>query len=63
MDSTITYLITYNQYLIKTIYQLLIFISKHIALKQILFYESNIPIYQKFKLDNLSTIIKFEKVD
>lgn len=63
MDSIITYLITYNQYLIKIIYQLLIFISTHIPLKQMAFGDSNIPVYQKFRVDKLPTILKFEKVD
>ena len=63
MDSIITYLLTYNQYLIKIIYQLLLFISKYIPLKQMEFDDSNSPQYQKFKVDKLPTIIKFEKVD
>ena len=63
MDSIITYLIIYNQYLIKIIYQLIIFISKHIPLKQMAFDDSNSPVYQKFKVDKLPTILKFEKVD
>ena len=63
MDSIITYLITYNQYLIKIIYQLLIFISTHIPLKQMAFGDSNSPVYQKFRVDKLPTILKFEKVD
>lgn len=63
MDSIITYLLTYNQYLIKIIYQLLLFISKHIPLKQMAFDDSNSPEYQKFKVDKLPTILKFEKVD
>ena len=63
MDSITTYLINYNQYLIKIIYQLLIFISTHIPLKQMAFDDSNSPVYQKFKVDRLPTILKFEKVD
>ena len=63
MDSIITYLLIYNQYLIKTIYQLLIFISKHIPLKQMSFDDSNSPEYQKFKVDKLPKILRFEKVD
>ena len=31
MDSIITYLITYNQYLIKIIYQFIIFFNTHIT--------------------------------
>lgn len=63
MDSIITYLLIYNQYLIKTIYQLLIFISKNIPLKQMVFDDSNSPEYQKFKIDKLPKILRFEKVD
>lgn len=63
MDSIITYLLTYNQYLIKTIYQLLLFIAQHIPLGQLAFDDSNSPEYQKFKVDKLPTILKFEVVD
>ena len=63
MDSIITYLLAYNQYLIKIIYQLILFISKHIPLKQMAFDDSNSPEYQKFKVDKLPKILKFEKVD
>lgn len=63
MDSIITYLLLYNQYLIRTIYQLLLFISKNIPLKQMAFDDSNSPEYQKFKVDKLPKIIRFEKVD
>ena len=63
MDSIITYLLIYNQYLINIIGELLLFISKHIPLKQTIFDDSNSPKYQKFKVDKLPKIIKFEKVD
>jgi len=63
MDSIITYLFTYNQYLISIIFQLLIFIAKYIPLKQLAFDDSVSPEYQKFKVDKLPEIIKFEKVD
>ena len=63
MDSIITYLLLYNQYLIKTIYKLLLFISKYIPLNQWAFDDSNSPEYQKFKVDKLPKIIRFEKVD
>ena len=63
MDSIITYLLIYNQYLLKIIYQLLLFISKNIPLKQMAFDDSNSPEYQKFKVDKLPRIIRFEKVD
>ena len=60
MDSIITYLLAYNQYLIKIIYQLILFISKHIPLKQMAFDDSNSPEYQKFKVDKLPKILKFK---
>ena len=63
MESIITYLLIYNQYLLKIISELLLFISKYIPLKQMVFDDSNSPQYQKFKVDKLPTIIKFEKVD
>ena len=63
MDSIITYLLIYNQYLINIIGELLLFISQHIPLKQMIFDDSNSPEYQKFKVDKLPTILKFEKVD
>lgn len=43
MDSLITYLLLYNQYLLKTISELLLFISKNIRLKQMAFDDSNSP--------------------
>ena len=63
MDSIITYLLLYNQYLIKIIYNLLLFIAKYIPLNQWAFDDSNSPNYQKFKVDKLPKIIRFEKVD
>ena len=63
MDSIITYLLIYNQYLITIIGELLLFISQHIPLKQMIFDDSNSPEYQKFKVNRLPTILKFEKVD
>ncbi|MFW0893192.1 hypothetical protein [Clostridium perfringens] len=63
MDSIITYLLLYNQYLIKLVGELLLFIAKYIPLKQMLFDDSNSPKYQKFKVDRLPKILKFEKVD
>lgn len=63
MESIITYLLLYNQYLIKTIYQLILFISKHIPLKQLAFDDSNSPKYQKLKVDKLPKILRFERVD
>ena len=63
MESIITYLLLYNQYLIKLVGELLLFIAKYIPLKQMLFDDSNSPKYQKFKVDRLPKILKFEKVD
>ncbi|MDD6770762.1 DDE-type integrase/transposase/recombinase, partial [Inconstantimicrobium porci] len=63
MDSIITYLLLYNQYLIKIIYQLIGFIAQHIPLKQMQFDDSNSPKYQKFKVDKLPIIKRFEQVD
>ena len=60
MESIITYLLLYNQYLIKLIGELLSFIAKDIPLKQMLFDDSNSPEYQKFKVDTLPKIVKFE---
>lgn len=63
MDSIITYLLAYNQQLIKIIYQLLWFIAQHIPLGQMSFDDSNSPEYQKFKVDKLPTILRYETVD
>lgn len=63
LDSIITYLLLYNQYLLRTIFQLLLFIAKYIPLKQWAFEDSHSPEYQKFKVDKLPKIIRFEKVD
>ena len=63
MSPIITYLILYNQYLLKQIYQLTLFIAKHIPLKQWVFDDSHSPAYQKFKTDKLPIIKRFEKQD
>ncbi len=63
MNSIITYLLWYIQYLERTIFQLLIFIAKFIPLKQFVFDDANSPNYQKFKTDKLPIIKKFEKQD
>lgn len=63
MDSIITYLLVYNQQLVKIIYQLLWFIAQHIPLGQMVFDDSNSPEYQKFKVDKLPTILRYEIVD
>lgn len=63
MDSIISYLLVYNQYLISIIFQLLLFIAKYIPLKQFSHDDSVSPEYQKFRVDKLPSIIKQEKVD
>ena len=63
MNSIITYLLVYIQYLQKQIFDLTLFIAKHIPLKQWDFEDSNSPKYQKLKVDKLPLIIKFEKLD
>lgn len=63
MNSIISYLILYNQYLLRQISLLLLFIAKHIPLKQRAFDDSNSPQYQKFKVDKLPKIYVPEKVD
>lgn len=63
MNSIITYLLLYIQYLQKQIFDLTLFIAKHIPLKQWDFEDSNSPKFQKLKVDKLPLVIKFEKLD
>lgn len=63
MNSIITYLLLYNQYLLKQIAELTLFIAKYIPLKQWAFDDSQSPNYQKFKTDKLPIIKRFEKQD
>ena len=63
MSPIITYLLLYNQYLLKQIAQLTLFIAKYIPLKQWAFDDSHSPAYQKFKTDKLPIIKKFIKQD
>lgn len=63
MNSIITYLLLYNQYLLKQISELTLFIAKFIPLRQWAFDDSISPNYQKFKTDILPIIKKFEKQD
>lgn len=63
MNSIITYLLWYIQYLEEIISDLLIFIAKFIPLKQFAFDDANSPNYQKFKTDKLPVIKKYEKQD
>ena len=62
MDSIVTYLLAYNQYLLQIISYLLKFILKYIPLKKLLDDTDN-PKYNKFKVDKLPKIYRFEKVD
>lgn len=63
MNSIILFLLTYIQYLHKQINELLFFISKFIPLNQFSFEDSLSPKYQKFKVDRLPVIIKYQKLD
>lgn len=63
MDSIITYLLLYNQYLLKQISILLLFIAKYIPLKQWAFDDLHSPEYQKFKVDKLPKILNPEPID
>ncbi len=63
MDSIITYLLLYNHFLLQQISQLLLFIAKHIPLRQWAFDDSKSPEYQKFKVDRFPKIVFFEKQD
>lgn len=63
MSPIITYLVLYNQYLQRTIYQLLLFIAKNIPLKQWVHDDSHSPEYQRFKVDKLPIIKPFVKQD
>ena len=63
MDNIILYLLNIIQAQQKQISWLLLFISKYIPLKQWAFDDSRSPKYEKFKVDKLPVIIKFEKQD
>lgn len=63
MFSIINSLCLYIQYLEKNINWLLHFIARYIPLHQMTYDDSHSPDYQKFKLDKLPVIIKFEKQD
>jgi transposase-like protein len=62
MTSIVTDLLAYNQYLLNIISYLLKFILKYIPLKKLLD-DTDSPKYNKFKVDKLPKIIRFEKVD
>lgn len=61
LTSSITYLISYNQYLLRVIFQLLLFIARYIPLKQWFSKGSHSPEYQKFKVDKLAMSISMAK--
>jgi len=63
MSNIIHYLLLINQDLQKTICQLVLFIIKHIPLRQMAFNDCSSPKYQKFKTDILPVILKPEKHD
>lgn len=63
MDNIILYLLNIIQAQQKQICWLLLLISKYIPLKQWAFDDSRSPKYEKFKVDKLPVIIKFEKQD
>lgn len=62
MNSIITFLIAYNQFLISQIHQLLIFIAKNIPLK-FPKYDITSPKYNKFTVDKLPVIKKPKKLN
>ena len=59
----ISLLLKINQYYCSIIFQLILFISKYIPLKQWVHDEIHSPKYQKFKTDKLPIIKTFEKQD
>ena len=63
MGNIIHHLVVYNQYLLQIIFDLLTFIARYIPLKQKIHDDSMSPKYQKFKVDRLPIIKRYEKVD
>lgn len=63
MNSIIHYLLIQNQYLLQIISSLLNLICKYIPFRQLTFDDSISPKYQKFKVDELPVVKKFEKQD
>lgn len=61
MDSIISVLILYNQFLLTQIHKLLLFIAKNIPLKPK--YDVTSPKYQKFTVDKLPVIKKYEQLN
>ena len=62
MNSIITYLLLYNQYLLKQISLLLLFIAKNIPLYHPK-YDITSPKYNKYTVDKLPVVKTFERVD
>jgi len=62
VNSIISFLVAYNQFLLLQIHQLLIFIAKNIPLK---FSKPDLssPEYNKFTVDKLPVVKTFEKLD
>jgi transposase-like protein/uncharacterized protein YbaR (Trm112 family) len=63
MFSIITHLLVYIQYLEQNISMLLQLLCRYMPLRQMAYEDSRSPDHQKFKLDKLPVIIKFEKQD
>ena len=63
MNSIISYLLLYNQYLLQIISYLCNFICRFIPLKQFAFDDSKSPKYQKLKIDKLPIILESVKQD
>ena len=63
MNSIISYLLWYNQYLLQIISFLCNFICRFISLKQFAFDDSQSPKYQKLKVDKLPIILESVKQD
>ena len=63
MFSIMSYLLVYIQYLEQNISMLLQLLCRYAPLRQMAYGDTHSPDYQKFKLDKLPTIIKFEKQD
>jgi hypothetical protein len=63
ISQIIAYLLVYNQYLIYQIYELSLFIAKHIPLNQLAFVDSNSPKYQELKVDKVPIIKNFSKMN
>ncbi|MBQ2710174.1 MAG: hypothetical protein IJF67_18010 [Clostridia bacterium] len=59
MENIIHYVVVYNQYLLKIIFDLLTFIARYIPLKQKIHDDSKSPKYQKFRVDRLPIIKRY----